>query len=119
LPAPVGSLDTVTTTNLRVGNFTWGVDSRGGLTTPGGSIGDDGEGNLVLVSLSPTKSVKIWSGQSLKTWEFGEDGITTLPLGGTISEGGMGCKATEWNRAGNRYRDHVSKAKYHVRKIEQ
>jgi hypothetical protein len=30
----------------------------------------------------------------------------------------MGCKATEWNRAGNRYRDYVSKAKYHVRKIE-
>ena len=24
----------------------------------------------------------------------------------------------QWNRAGNRYRDHVSKAKYHVRKIE-
>jgi hypothetical protein len=24
-----------------------------------------------------------------------------------------------WNRAGNRYRDHVSKAKYHVRKIER
>lgn len=24
----------------------------------------------------------------------------------------------EWNRAGNRYRDHVSQAKYHVRKIE-
>jgi hypothetical protein len=25
----------------------------------------------------------------------------------------------EWNRAGNRYRDHVSQAKYHVRKIEE
>jgi len=25
----------------------------------------------------------------------------------------------QWNRAGNRYRDHVSKAKYHVRKVEQ
>jgi hypothetical protein len=24
----------------------------------------------------------------------------------------------QWNRAGNRYRDHVSRAKYHVRKIE-
>jgi hypothetical protein len=24
----------------------------------------------------------------------------------------------QWNRAGNRYRDHVSHAKYHVRKIE-
>jgi hypothetical protein len=24
----------------------------------------------------------------------------------------------QWNRAGNRYRDHVSQAKYHVRKIE-
>jgi hypothetical protein len=28
-----------------------------------------------------------------------------------------GC-GEQWNRAGNRYRDHVSKAKYHVRKIE-
>ncbi len=25
----------------------------------------------------------------------------------------------QWNRAGNRYRDHVAEAKYHVRKIEQ
>ena len=25
----------------------------------------------------------------------------------------------QWNRAGNRYRDHVSQAKYHVRKIEE
>jgi hypothetical protein len=25
----------------------------------------------------------------------------------------------QWNRAGNRYRDHVSQAKYHVRKIEK
>jgi hypothetical protein len=25
----------------------------------------------------------------------------------------------QWNRAGNRYRGHVSKAKYHVRKVEQ
>jgi hypothetical protein len=25
----------------------------------------------------------------------------------------------QWNRAGNRYRDHVSRAKYHVRKIEE
>ena len=27
-------------------------------------------------------------------------------------------KGETWNRAGNRYRDHVSQAKYHVRKIE-
>ena len=27
-------------------------------------------------------------------------------------------KGEQWNRAGNRYRDHVSQAKYHVRKIE-
>jgi hypothetical protein len=25
----------------------------------------------------------------------------------------------QWNRAGNRYRDQVSQAKYHVRKIKQ
>jgi len=30
----------------------------------------------------------------------------------------MEGKGEQWNRAGNRYRDHVSKAKYHVRKIE-
>jgi hypothetical protein len=28
-------------------------------------------------------------------------------------------KGESWNRAGNRYRDHVSQAKYHVRKIEE
>lgn len=28
-------------------------------------------------------------------------------------------KGEQWNRAGNRYRDHVSQAKYHVRKIEK
>jgi hypothetical protein len=27
-------------------------------------------------------------------------------------------KGESWNRAGNRYRDHVSQAKYHLRKIE-
>jgi hypothetical protein len=27
-------------------------------------------------------------------------------------------RSESWNRAGNRYRDHVSQAKYHVRKIE-
>ena len=27
-------------------------------------------------------------------------------------------RGEQWNRAGNRYRDHVSQAKYHVRKIE-
>jgi hypothetical protein len=31
----------------------------------------------------------------------------------------MQGKGEQWNRAGNRYRDHVSKAKYHVRKIEE
>jgi hypothetical protein len=44
--------------------------------------------------------------------------VDIMETAGTIAEGGMWCKATEWNRAGNRYRDHVSKAKYHVRKIE-
>ena len=29
-----------------------------------------------------------------------------------------GSSGKEWNRAGNRYRDHVSQAKYHVRKVE-
>jgi hypothetical protein len=28
-------------------------------------------------------------------------------------------KGESWNRAGNRYRDHVSQAKYHVKKIEE
>jgi hypothetical protein len=28
-------------------------------------------------------------------------------------------KGEQWNRAGNRYRDHVSQPKYHVRKIEE
>ena len=28
-------------------------------------------------------------------------------------------KGESWNRAGNRYRDHVSQAKYHIRKIEE
>jgi hypothetical protein len=28
-------------------------------------------------------------------------------------------KGEKWNRAGNRYRDHVGQAKYHVRKIEK
>jgi hypothetical protein len=28
-------------------------------------------------------------------------------------------KGEQWNRAGNRYRDHVSQAKYHVKKVEQ
>jgi hypothetical protein len=30
----------------------------------------------------------------------------------TVAEGGIGCKATQWSRSGNRYRDHVAGAKY-------
>jgi hypothetical protein len=40
-----------------------------------------------------------------------------IETAGTIAEGSAECKATKWNRSGNRYRDHVSQAKYHVRKI--
>jgi hypothetical protein len=40
-----------------------------------------------------------------------------METAGTIAEGGMSCKAGQWNRAGNRYRDHVAGAKYPVRKI--
>ena len=35
-----------------------------------------------------------------------------METAGTIAEGGMGCKAGQWNRSGNRYRDHVAGAKY-------
>jgi hypothetical protein len=35
-----------------------------------------------------------------------------METAGTIAEGGMECKATPWNRSGNRYRDHVAGAKY-------
>lgn len=38
--------------------------------------------------------------------------IDIMETAGTIGEGGMSCKATQWNRAGNRYRDHVAGAKY-------
>jgi hypothetical protein len=41
-----------------------------------------------------------------------------IETAGTIVEGSAECQATKWNRSGNRYRDHVSQAKYHVRKIE-
>ena len=35
-----------------------------------------------------------------------------METAGTVAEGGMECKATQWNRSGNRYRDHVAGAKY-------
>jgi hypothetical protein len=35
-----------------------------------------------------------------------------METAGTVAEGGMSCKAAQWNRAGNRYRDHVAGAKY-------
>jgi hypothetical protein len=35
-----------------------------------------------------------------------------METAGTIAEGGMECKAVQWNRSGNRYRDHVAGAKY-------
>jgi hypothetical protein len=38
--------------------------------------------------------------------------IDIMETAGTVAEGGMECKATPWNRSGNRYRDHVSGAKY-------
>jgi len=38
--------------------------------------------------------------------------IDIVETADTVAEGGIGCKATQWNRAGNRYRDHVAGAKY-------
>jgi hypothetical protein len=38
--------------------------------------------------------------------------IDIMETAGTVAEGGMTCKATQWDRAGNRYRDHVAGAKY-------
>lgn len=38
--------------------------------------------------------------------------IDIMETAGTVAEGGMECKATQWNRSGNRYRDHVAGAKY-------
>lgn len=35
-----------------------------------------------------------------------------METAGTVAEGGIECKAAQWNRAGNRYRDHVAGAKY-------
>jgi hypothetical protein len=44
--------------------------------------------------------------------------IDIMETAGTIAEAGPGCKATKWYRGGNRYRDSVSEAKYHVKRIE-
>jgi hypothetical protein len=38
--------------------------------------------------------------------------LDIMETAGTVAEGGMECKAQQWNRAGNRYRDHVSETKY-------
>jgi hypothetical protein len=38
--------------------------------------------------------------------------LDIMETAGTVAEGGMACKATQWNRSGNRYRDHVAGAKY-------
>lgn len=38
--------------------------------------------------------------------------IDIMETAGTVAEGGMSCKATPWNRSGNRYRDNIAKAKY-------
>jgi hypothetical protein len=35
-----------------------------------------------------------------------------METAGTVAEGGMECKAVQWDRSGNRYRDHVAGAKY-------
>jgi hypothetical protein len=44
--------------------------------------------------------------------------VDIMQTAGTVAEGGMGCLATPWNRAGNRYRDHVAHEKYQVLKVE-
>ena len=38
--------------------------------------------------------------------------IDIMQTAGTVAEGGIECKATPWNRSGNRYRDNIAKAKY-------
>ena len=37
--------------------------------------------------------------------------IDIMQTAGTVAEGGIECKATPWNRSGNRYRDNIAKAK--------
>jgi hypothetical protein len=44
--------------------------------------------------------------------------VDIMQTAGTVAEGGMECRATQWNRSGNRYRDHVAHEKYQVVKIE-
>lgn len=44
--------------------------------------------------------------------------LDIIQTAGTIAEDGMECKASQWNRANNRYRDRTAEAKYHVRKVE-
>ena len=38
--------------------------------------------------------------------------LDVMETAGTVAEGGIGCKAKQWNRSGNRYRDHVNQSKY-------
>jgi hypothetical protein len=45
--------------------------------------------------------------------------VDIMQTAGTVAEGGMECKAAQWNRSGNRYRDHGAHEKYQVVKIEE
>ena len=42
--------------------------------------------------------------------------IDIMQTAGTILEGGMDCKARQWFRGGNRYRDRVAESKYNLKK---
>jgi hypothetical protein len=57
----------------------------------------------------------------ISDWNNGTvDRIVDIMLtAGTVAEGGMECKAAQWNRSGNRYRDHVAHEKYQAVKIEE
>ena len=53
LPAPVGTLGTVVTTNLAVGGDVWGFDGNGALTLPAGGVISEGGGFTGAIRLTP------------------------------------------------------------------
>jgi hypothetical protein len=77
---------------------------------------DDAFTKLELLLTSPHHNMGL-----ISDWNNGtiDRVIDIIETAGTIAEGGMECKAANWYRGGNRYRDHVAHEKYQVVKIEE
>ena len=86
LPAPVGTLATVVTTNLAVGGDVWGFDGNGALTLPAGGTITEGGGFTGAIKLTPAGGANAYQALMIYPTAGGDGDHIHLTAGGGTTE---------------------------------